>query len=185
MEIKKILITGANGMVGSYVRDVFSGIGLLLTDITGGLPYLDVRDQDAVMKAVRGLTSLKLIIFHIDKSGRSEISLDFNNENVVYMKRIFNLNSIYDSKLSSFLENKFPSATIVLFGSYARGEDTLKSDIDIAIIGAKEKDVGLERYEKILEREIILQFYDSFSKVHKNLKENIFNGVVYSGGIEL
>lgn len=149
-----------------------------LSKITGFSPT-------AIMKAVRGLIGFKLIHFDIDKSGRSEISLDFNNEKVAYMKRIFNLNSIYESGLNSFLENKFPSATIVLFGSYARGDDTLKSDIDIAIIGAKEKNVNIKKYEDILEREIILQFYDSFSKVHKNLKENIFNGVIYSGGIEL
>jgi predicted nucleotidyltransferase len=139
----------------------------------------------AVMKAVRGLVNLKLINFNIDKSGRSEITLNFDNEKVAYMKRIFNLNSIYESGLDFFLEDKFPSATIVLFGSYARGDDTLKSDIDIAIIGTKERNIDMKKYEGVLEREIILQFYDSFSKIHKNLKENIFNGVVYSGGIEL
>ncbi|MCK4996969.1 nucleotidyltransferase domain-containing protein [Candidatus Pacearchaeota archaeon] len=139
----------------------------------------------AIGKALPGLVKMKLVNIGIDKSGRSEIDLNFDNSLIVNMKRIFNFNSIYESGLYLFLEEKFPTATIVLFGSYSRGEDTLKSDIDIAIIGAKEKEINLDKYERVLEREIILQFYDSFSKIHKNLKENLFNGVVYSGGIEL
>jgi len=72
-----------------------------------------------------------------------------------------------------------------LFGSYSRGDDLITSDIDIAIIGRKEKNTDLSEYEKKLERKIILNFYPSFSKIHKNLKENILNGDVLVGGIEL
>ena len=76
-------------------------------------------------------------------------------------------------------------ATIILFGSFSRGDDILKSDIDIAIIGRNRKEVDLSEYEKTLEREIIINFYDSFDKVHRHLKENMFNGIVLSGGIEI
>jgi len=58
-----------------------------------------------------------------------------------------------------------------LFGSYSRGDDTEKSDIDIAIIG-KEKRIDLEMYEKLLEKTIFLHFYDSLDKIDKNLIEN-------------
>jgi len=40
----KILITGANGMVGSYAKEVFGGDELILTD----LPEHDVRDKEVV-----------------------------------------------------------------------------------------------------------------------------------------
>lgn len=139
----------------------------------------------AITKALPKLEKEKLITINLDKSKRSEIKLNFENHKVLNIKRIFNLNSIYTSGLFELLEKEFPGGTIILFGSYSRGEDTIKSDIDIAIIGRKEKNIPLEKYEKILEREIILQFYDSFSKIHKDLRENIINGVVYSGGIEL
>ena len=72
-----------------------------------------------------------------------------------------------------------------VFGSYSRGDDTLSSDIDIAIIGRKEKGISLENFEKRLERKIILNFYPSLKEVHKELKENICNGIVLSGGVEL
>ena len=79
----------------------------------------------------------------------------------------------------------FAGSTIILFGSYSRGEDTVNSDIDIAIIGRKEKDVNLKRFEKILERKITINFYSSFKSIHTHLKENIFNGIVLAGGVEL
>jgi len=139
----------------------------------------------AIKKALPRLIEEEFINMEFDKSKRTNISLNFENPSVINLKRIFNINSIYSSGLFKFLEQNLPGATIILFGSYSKGEDTLKSDIDIAIIGRKEKEIILEKYEKILEREIILQFYDSSQKIHKSLRENIFNGIVYSGGIEL
>ena len=107
------------------------------------------------------------------------------NQKTMLLKRVENLRYIYQSELKEFLEENFPGTVIVLFGSYSKGEDTLKSDIDIAIIEGKEKFLDLKKYEKILEREIRINFYPSFKEIHKNLKENIFNGIVLSGGISL
>ena len=101
------------------------------------------------------------------------------------LKRIDNLRQLYESGLIDFLEKEFAGATIILFGSYARGEDTTSSDIDIAVIGRKEKYLKLTEFEKTLERTIFLNFYHSFKEIHKNLKENIFNGIVLIGGVEL
>ena len=61
----------------------------------------------------------------------------------------------------------------------------LKSDIDIAVIGRKEKQVGLIKFEKELERKININFYDSFKNIHKHLKENLCNGIILIGGVEL
>ncbi|MFP4523674.1 MAG: nucleotidyltransferase domain-containing protein [Candidatus Woesearchaeota archaeon] len=79
------------------------------------------------------------------------------------------------------LEKTYAGATIILFGSYCRGEDTIHCDIDIAIIGRKEKKLILTPYEKELQRNIHLTFFDSFTKIQKHLKENLANGIVLSG----
>ena len=50
--MKRMLVTGAAGAVGSYVREVFQDADLTLTDIVEELPVLDVRDPEAVMRAV-------------------------------------------------------------------------------------------------------------------------------------
>ena len=53
MAEQKILITGADGMVGSYVPEVFDGFALTLTDINANCNHLDVRDPQDVMKVVK------------------------------------------------------------------------------------------------------------------------------------
>lgn len=119
------------------------------------------------------------------------MSIEFNRDNrkAVEMKRVENLKMIYESGLSDFLFNEFPGCAIILFGSYSRGEDSWtgesRSDIDIAIIGTKGKEVDLTKFDKMLERTVIVNFYESFSRIHKHLKENLCNGIVLSGGIEL
>ncbi len=142
--------------------------------------------QPAIGKALPELEKFSFIKLEQDReSKRWSIELDKSNHGVIQSKRVDNLKQVYESGLMDFLEKEFAGGVVVLFGSYSRGEDVINSDIDIAIIGRKEKMVRLEKYEKILCREINLNFYSSFGKIHKNLKENIFNGIVLVGGIEL
>jgi dTDP-4-dehydrorhamnose reductase len=52
MTKRRMLVTGAGGMVGSYVRDVFADDELFLTDVAQGGEPLDVRHPARVMAAV-------------------------------------------------------------------------------------------------------------------------------------
>jgi len=113
------------------------------------------------------------------------VSFNRDEEKAVELKRVENLKNIYLSQLLNYLEIELAGATIILFGSYSRGDDTLSSDIDIAIIGRKDKLLNLEKYEKILNRQININFYDSWKDIHKYLKNNILNGILLLGSIEL
>lgn len=142
--------------------------------------------QPAVSKALPLLEKENLIKMDKDKeSGRFSIQANRENNRVMQLKRVDNLKLIYESGLADFLEKEFAGATIVLFGSFSRGDDIIKSDIDIAVIGRKDKLINLENFEKILERRININFYESFKNIHKNLKENLFNGIILYGGVEL
>ncbi len=142
--------------------------------------------QPAVKKALPKLENMNLVKLDQDKeSKRWSIELNRENSKTLQLKRVENLRQIYMYGLSDFLEKEFAGATIILFGSFSRGDDTINSDIDIAIVGRKEKNVNLNEFEKLFERKIIINYYKSFKKIHKNLKENIFNGIVLTGGIEL
>ena len=146
---------------------------------------LDVSSP-AIKKALPLLEKKEFINLKKDKdSGRFSISLDLNKKKVVDFKRIENLKFIYESGLVYFLIDKFPSSTIILFGSYSFGEDSENSDIDIAIIREKEKRVNLLEFEKKLNKKIFLHFYENFKEINKNLRENIVNGVLLKGGIDL
>lgn len=113
------------------------------------------------------------------------ISFNRDDQMAVDLKRVENLKNIYISGLSDYLERELAGSTIILFGSYSNGEDTTTSDIDIAVIERKDKIIDLGMYEKILNRKINLNFYDSWKKIQENLKNNILNGIILHGSVAL
>jgi len=140
----------------------------------------------AVSNALENLEKEKVVA--VEKQGKMNlllIELNRNNRQVIAMKRAENLKMIYESGFVEGIFNKFPGATILLFGSYSHGEDIINSDIDIAVIGMKEEKMKLDDFEKRLEREININFYKDWKSIQKNLKNNILNGILLSGGVEL
>src|SRR3989344_2002139 len=122
----------------------------------------------AVMKAIPNLEKREFVKVKQDKeSKRWSIELNRDNYKIMQFKRVDNLKQIYELGLNDFLEKEFAGAVIILFGSYSLGEDTERSDIDIAVIGRKDKIIELKSYEKFLERKININFYDSLKKIHK------------------
>ena len=142
--------------------------------------------QPAVTKAIPTLEKNGFVIVSQDKeSKRWAIELNASNPKMIQLKRADNLKLIYEVGLSEFLEQECAGATIILFGSYSTGEDRINSDIDIAVIGRKEKKIDLDKFESIFNKKINIQFYDSWKNIHINLKNNLLNGIVLSGSVDL
>ncbi len=120
-----------------------------------------------------------------EKMNLLSIELNMENQRVMELKRIENLEMIYESGLVSFLSENLSGVAIILFGSYSRGDDIFNSDIDLAIIGRKEKPVDLSKFEKILNKKITLNFYNNLKSIEKNLQNNLLNGIVLNGALEL
>lgn len=140
----------------------------------------------AVMKALPPLQKINFINLKQDKeTKRWAVEINRDNNFVMELKRVDNLKQIYESRLAGFLEKTFPGATIILFGSYSRGDDTRSSDIDLAVVGRKERMIELKEFEDLLERQININFYYSFKDIGQELKESLCNGIVLLGGIEL
>jgi predicted nucleotidyltransferase len=140
----------------------------------------------AVSKSLELLKNENLIkVIKDPQSQTLVIELNLDNPLVFQLKRAENLKMLYESGLPLMLDSAFPGATIILFGSFSFGEDNKNSDIDIAIIGSKQKSINLDKYEKMFSKEIILQFYDDFSNIHKNLKESLLNGIILKGSVKL
>lgn len=140
----------------------------------------------AVANSVKKLNKKNFICIKKEEDSR-EVLVQPNLENIetINMKRVENLRSIYSSGLFNEIYRIFPFQVIILFGSFSRGEDSYLSDIDLAVIGTPEKEMSLEKYEKMFEKKINIQFFDSFSKIHKDLKESLANGIILQGGFEL
>jgi len=141
--------------------------------------------QPAVAKALPMLRELDLITMEQDKeSKRWAIALNRENKDAIDLKRADNLKQLYDSGFVKWIWNNFPGATAILFGSYALGEDTTNSDIDIAVIGSEEKTTD-ERFDKILERTVSINYYKSFKSINHLLLSNILNGITLKGVVDL
>ncbi len=142
--------------------------------------------QPAIAKAIPLLESRDFINVSKDKKSK-RLSIELNRENplVIGLKRADNIGQLYESGLTEFFREKFPSCAVIVFGSFAKGEDTHKSDIDIAVVGAKGKTIDLSGFEKAFTKEIRINFYKSFKEISRELKGNILGGILLSGWIEL
>lgn len=99
-------------------------------------------------------------------------------------KRIYNLDQIQSSELVGFLEENLRPDAIVLFGSYEKGEDQKDSDIDIAVINGRVKDLNLEKFEQKFERKISIQNIEKPDEGDENFRNSLANGTVLKGHLK-
>ena len=109
-----------------------------------------------------------------------------------YSKKIgFNLQMLYESNIIEEIHKIIPNPkSLVLFGSYRKGDDTEESDIDLAV------EITDNRELQILETkfkpymgyrgEVPLKLHIfSRNKIDLNLFSNIANGIVIEGFLEV
>ena len=101
------------------------------------------------------------------------------NEKFLYYKQIHNLYSLYDIK-NKLIQEFYPKS-LVLFGSYLRGEDNETSDIDLLIVSKIKKNIDLSKLEENLKRKVHLTFVKDIPNLDKELKNKIKNGFVLYG----
>jgi len=120
-----------------------------------------------------------------EKTNLVENVFALKSEKFLRLKRCYNLLSVQESDLVGFLcqEYEEPDA-VILFGSYAKGEDNSKSDIDIAVITNMAKAPDLKRFEKHLGRKINL-YEIKIKDCEKEFLNNLANGVVLHGYLRL
>jgi predicted nucleotidyltransferase len=125
-------------------------------------------------------------ILIIDKTGDVKFYMASRSGAYLLEKKLFNIRMLYQLGLIEYLKQELSNPAIVLFGSFAKGEDTENSDIDLYIETPSKKQVNLEKFKKSLRREI--QIFQ-----HKNIKEitnphlanNIINGITLNSYIEV
>ena len=138
----------------------------------------------AVANAVKTLQAEGLITLEATKT-TNFISYNRDSRQAIMLKKVENQKHLYASGLVDHLQEQLAGATVILFGSYAKGDDTIRSDIDIAVIGRKPKHLELQGFEKALCRTISINYYTTWSEIHKHLRNNILSGIVLAGGIDL
>ena len=115
---------------------------------------------------------------------------DERNPQFIMEKKLWNYRKIILSGLISYLEETMEYPAIILFGSYAKGENHPKSDIDLFILTNEKKQIALVQFEKKLHAQIqvFLHTKQEFKKLRKTnpeLLNNVLNGAILSGFIEV
>ena len=154
-----------------YVRQISK---LLKNSPTTISKYLKKLEQDGVLKSERKLNHL---IFKANTE----------NEKFRRLKTDYNLNLVHESGFVEYLAEEFNHPeVIILFGSFSKGENIKKSDIDIFILSQLKKDINLKKFEERMGYKIQL-FINSKKDVEKmkvknrELLNNIINGKIIYG----
>ncbi|MBU1030474.1 MAG: nucleotidyltransferase domain-containing protein [Nanoarchaeota archaeon] len=113
-------------------------------------------------------------------------SANRSSKKYLLQKKQYNIERIYSSGLLDFLIEQYSNPTIILFGSYSKGEDFEESDIDIYLQTENPKKSSINTYEKYLSKKIQLFQYKSLKQINnKELANNIINGQILNGFLEV
>jgi hypothetical protein len=158
-----------------------------------GLTYL--AEMIGVAKTTARKIVLKLIeegfLFKEELGKVWRISCNKNHPYNHSVKIAFNLELAYQSGILPEIYKIVPNArAIILFGSYRKGDDTEKSDIDIAaeVIGNEDlRIIQLGILPQIGYRKNVAVNLHVFSrnKIDLNLFSNIINGIILEGFLEV
>lgn len=108
------------------------------------------------------------------------------NEKYVLNKKLFNIKLIYESGLVEHLRKELSNPSIIVFGSFAKGEDVEESDIDLYVETSSKNELNLEKFEKILKRKIQIFRHKNLKDIgNTNLANNIINGILLNGFVEV
>lgn len=117
------------------------------------------------------------------RKGNMKIVKTFSSVQFHRAKRVRNIQKIYESGIIDYLTQEYENPkTIILFGSFSRGDDVETSDIDMAVITNMHKEPDLKFFEKKLGRKISIHELD-VRKISKEFYNNLVNGIVMEGAI--
>ncbi len=113
------------------------------------------------------------IFFYANKKSKDFIDLS----RIYWRNKLWGLVEDFDKQLLN------PS--VILFGSLAKAEAKIDSDIDLCVLSRK-KDLNLNDFEKRLKRKIQIFFFNSIKEIDNlELRNNILNGYILNGRIKL
>lgn len=133
---------------------------------------LETLNKEGIIKEIKEKKGKR--IFPVYKA-------NLENKEYRYYKKLFNIEKI--RPLVDFLNDALMPKSIILFGSYSRGEDTEDSDIDL-FLECEKKEINPSKFKTYLNRNIQLHFKPNFKDYPKELKNNIINGIVLQGYLE-
>lgn len=144
--------------------------------------FLDLSIRDIAKKSGLSKSTIQNKIAELTKEGILAERRAFSaSVYAKFFKTWYYINKIQSSGLVSFLVESYAPSSIILFGSFAKGESVATSDIDIFIESTKDSKVDFSKFEKKLKHEIHLFVNKDIKDLPDNLLNNVVNGVKLYG----
>ena len=141
------------------------------------LPSVIRYCRELAKEGILDIAQMGNVRFYTAKRGSQEYLLE---------KQLYNIKQLHRSGLIEYVRIELSNPAIILFGSYAKGEDTEESDIDIYLETPSKKKVDLEKFKRILKREIQIFQHKSLKDIsNPHLANNIINGIIVNNYIEV
>lgn len=126
------------------------------------------------------------ILKKTELAGITIYSADRTSKQFLLEKKMFNLKQLYSSGLIDYFIKTYDNPTLLVFGSYARGEDIENSDIDL-YIESQHKNITIPKsFEQKLKHSFQTFHYKKIKDIkNKELANNIINGIMLNGYLEV
>lgn len=147
----------------------------------GRLANLDTK---TVMKYLGGLSRKEIALRKKEKGKFAHYEANRLSPLYRHEKSHAVIERIYGSGLISYIWGQLHPKAVVLFGSMRKGTYHEGSDIDIFIQAEKTR-LDLSSFERKLGRRINLLFESQPKTLSKGLLQNIYNGYVLDGELEI
>lgn len=138
-------------------------------------------NPNTILRIIKILNKEEIIKIE-KKKHLKEVYGNLESKNFIAKKRLFNLSLIYSCGIVDFLMEKYEPEAISVIGSYSRGEDIEKSDVDIVVISKKKQIINLDKYEEQLHKKIHLLVLD-YKDISEEFYINLINGLLVYGYI--
>jgi len=160
-----------NPYTGYYLRE---SVRILKMD-----PMTVKRSLDLLVK--------DMLLIKSEEKNRILYQLNLENVSARYLKISYNLSWLHEKKVVDFILDKMKTVTsIILFGSFAKGENDEDSDVDIVTISLSDRK-PTEGFAKMLGRDVnLLDFtpaeWSEQGEKNKGLYQDVlFDGIVLHG----
>lgn len=162
-------------------------------------PYQEFTLSELAKYGKTAKSTASDIVSGLEKDGLAKVvdlgiiwRIQANRESFSFIKEkiLYNLGVIYKSGIVEYIAQVYHPKAIILFGSFRKGEDAPGSDVDIAVEISEDSDLNVVRVddfkylESQIDRKINLYFFNR-NKIDLNLFNNIANGMVLSGFLEV
>ncbi len=148
------------------------------------LSRITKADTKTVMKYLQDFTKRKIIVKTTEKGKFPHYEANRLSSIYRYEKSELMVRKIITSGLIEFIEKKIQPKAIVLFGSVQKGTYHQESDVDL-FVQTDYQQLDLSKFNRRISQKVQLFFEKDLRKLSKGLLENIYNGLVLSGKLEV